>query len=150
MLKNKTYIGIVGSRRRDKPEDFLKVKNAFWGYIDARVPVIHLDDVVIVSGGCKKGGDKFAEEIYKFYHPVSKIDFIEHLPQLPDYYEQLSGREKTWVYAKAAYARNKLIARDSTHVLIACVSEDRTGGTENTIEWFRKYNKNGARKLILV
>ena len=46
------YIGIVGSRRRNSPEDFLVVQEAFCQ--------IYEEGDVIVSGGCPKGGDSFA------------------------------------------------------------------------------------------
>ena len=45
-------IGIVGSRRRNSPEDFLLVQEAFCQ--------IYEEGDIIVSGGCPKGGDAFA------------------------------------------------------------------------------------------
>jgi len=50
-------------------------------------------------------------------------------------------------YGKAAgFIRNTYIARDSD-VLIACVADDRIGGTEDTI---RKYLKTGKTNLIII
>ncbi len=80
-------IGIVGSRRRDTLDDYGKVHNTFWEYEyledGMRVP-LSLDFITIISGGCKKGADKFAKEIYNFYSKSSEIKLIEHLPQLPE------------------------------------------------------------------
>ncbi len=51
-----------------------------------------------------------------------------------------------WAYSKICYERNTLIAQDSD-ILIACVSPDRKGGTEDTIN---KYLKMGKDKLVIV
>ncbi len=50
-------------------------------------------------------------------------------------------------YAVINYARNKLIARDAD-VLIACVAEDRKGGTEDTIKHFCKKLGKSEKQLI--
>jgi len=115
-------IGIVGSRRRNRVSDMIAVESAF----------LELYEVgnEIVSGGCEKGGDHFAEIIAKRYQIPIKI-----------YYAQWNKLGKS-----AGFQRNGLIARDAD-ILIACVAEDRTGGTEDTI---RKYTKMGKAELILV
>lgn len=126
-------IGIIGTRRRDRLSDYLKVKNAF-------VQVYEKGDR-ICSGLCPKGGDRFAVILADEFN-------------LPDY-------EKLWFPAnwkkygrKAGFIRNIDIARESD-ILIACVSEDRTGGTENTIERFyqlhsKSHFENFKDTLILV
>ncbi len=78
----------------------------------------------IVSGGCARGGDRFAEVIAKKYG----LTIIIHYPDW-------EGYPKT-----AGFIRNKKIAEDA-NVLIACVSEDRTGGAEHTIKLAKKYKK---------
>lgn len=111
-------LGIVGSRRRCKLEDRqLLVKR-----------VKELQPVMIISGGCSSGADLFAEEIAKnlgipitIYHP--KLECMKRYP----YHE----------IVKANYARNQLIALECEY-LLALVAEDRKGGTENTIEFFKK------------
>lgn len=105
------YIGIVGSRRRDKAEDFYIVQREF-------LKCYRTGDR-IVSGGCKRGGDQFAEEIAE----RRQIPILIHYAQW-----DLLGK-------RAGFERNTDIAKDAD-VLIACVAEDRTGGTEDTIKKF--------------
>jgi hypothetical protein len=115
-------IGIIGSRRRDSQGDLLLVRKALnevYEYGDE-----------IVSGGCLQGGDRFAEILAKSGQVPIKI-----------YYPQWSRFGKS-----AGFKRNSLIARDAD-ILIACVAEDRKGGTEDTIS---KYLKLGKTKLIIV
>jgi len=115
-------IGIVGSRRRNEVQDYCKIRAKFFS--------VYKDGDWICSGGCPKGGDEFADQIAK----------SEGIPILIFY-------PKWKKYGKAAgFKRNTEIAK-RTDVLIACVSEDRTGGTEDTIKKFTKlYPKN---KLII-
>ncbi|MBW8002650.1 MAG: DUF2493 domain-containing protein [Planctomycetes bacterium] len=116
-------IGIVGSRRRDKHKDYIKVREAFLE--------IYKKGDSIVSGGCPKGGDRFAEMI-------AKDEFIDIHIFKPDWSK---GRF-------AGFTRNTDIARMSD-VLIACVAPDRKGGTEDTIRKFTKrFHPKG--KIILV
>lgn len=110
-------IAIVGSRKR---KDIINV----YDIVDS------LDTyITIVSGGCK-GIDNWAIEraeargmktkVFKpIFHPIKK-----------EYYD----------IVKAYYARNKKIA-EYCDVMIAFVSDDRTGGTENAIYWAKKFNK---------
>jgi hypothetical protein len=116
-------IGIVGSRRRNYFHDLDLVHGAF-------LEIYEKGDT-LVSGGCPKGGDWFAEIIAKIYDiPIT----IYH----PDWEKRGRG---------AGFVRNTDIAKDSD-VLIACVAEDRKGGTEDTIKKFKKFHPDG--KLILV
>jgi hypothetical protein len=48
-------IGIVGSRRRDTEQDYKIVLNKF--------EELYREGDIIISGGCPKGGDRFAEKI---------------------------------------------------------------------------------------
>lgn len=129
-------IGIIGSRRRDGVADAEATANAVFGIIKRAGREV---DFTIVSGGCPKGGDRFAEDIAK----QMSIPIIIHQPQWHRY-----GRG-------AGFVRNTYIADDSD-VLIACVAEDRKGGTEDTIKKFLKRLKadeataKSAGFLILV
>lgn len=91
----------------------------------------------IVSGGCPQGGDRFAEVLNLWYQIPIKI----HRP------EPVPPGSPRWAYTQANFARNTLIAQDSD-VLVACVSEDRKGGTEDTIKKFKKFYPE--REVILV
>ena len=121
-------IGIVGSRRRDSSEDLEATRKVFLS--------IYEKGDTLVSGGCPKGGDRFAEIFAKEY----SVPITIHYPDK----SKLKGNQR-WHYAEINFARNTLIAQDSD-VLIACVASDRTGGTEDTI----KKAKNLGKKIVLV
>lgn len=106
-------IGIIGSRRRDTEKDYQMVLNKF--------KELYQEGDIIISGGCYKGGDRFAEKIAK-----------ENTTPITIYYANWNK------YGKGAgFLRNTDIARESD-ILIACVSQDRIGGTEDTIRKFLK------------
>lgn len=109
-------IGIIGTRRRNTREDFKIVHDAFLK--------LYEEGDWIVSGGCPEGGDKFAYEIYKLY----KIPYLEFPANWTKF-----GRG-------AGFVRNTDIAKYSD-VLIACVHEDRKGGTEDTIKKYLSLRK---------
>jgi len=111
-------LGIVGSRRRNSAEDYI--------LLIERVKA--LKPTMIISGGCGEGADHFAEKIAKdFGIPI--LIYHPQLLRLEDY--------KRWEVIEAMYARNEQIAMAS-EALIALVAEDRKGGTENTISYFKK------------
>jgi hypothetical protein len=114
-------IGIIGSRRRDSQKDFEQCENKFLE--------IYEEGDEIVSGGCSRGGDRFAEILAKKHQVPIKI-----------YYAQWDKLGKG-----AGFARNTDIAKDSD-VLIAVVASDRTGGAEDTIKKAIKMNK----KIIIL
>lgn len=138
-----TWVGIIGSRTRDGDEAYFSIKSQF---VRLYVP----DKTVIVSGGCKKGGDRFAEIIAaEFGMPrderrsdVPKIPgmngqrIVIHWPDL----DALADVPPRWRSTRANYARNTLIARDARDHLIASVAWTRKGGTEDTINKFRKFH----------
>lgn len=119
------YIGIIGSRRRDSRVDRAKVINAFND--------LYQSGDMIVSGGCPKGGDRFAEVI-------AKTDGVPILIFYPNWKKFGRG---------AAFVRNKSVA-DMADIMIACVAEDRKGGTEDTIGKFisKQVKKGFADKEI--
>jgi hypothetical protein len=133
-------IGIVGSRRRDEQVDQVATINAFAN--------VYQPGDTLVSGGCPKGGDRFAEILAAANHIPIRI----HYPDKTKLDTRLPYRA---AYAKIAYARNELIAHDAD-VLIAVVAPDRKGGTEHTIKCFlRKWGLTEeeairAGKLVLV
>lgn len=106
-------VGIVGSRRRNSMKDRYQVFDLVEKLLS------QAGDLVLVSGGCRKGADAFAEEAAKAY----VVPMAIHIPNLS---------EVARFQAEPYFKRNRKIAEDSD-VIYAWVSEDRTGGTENTI-----------------
>ena len=119
-------IGIIGTRSRDREDDYLKIWKAFRN--------IYVIGDSICSGKCPEGGDRFAVLIADRI----KLPSNKRIWHPPDW--ERHGRA-------AGFIRNGFIARDSD-VLIACVASDRKGGTEDTI---RKFLATKPREnLILV
>lgn len=115
---------IIGSRRRDDAvADWLIIENDFLK--------IYVPGDIIVSGGCPKGGDRFAEALSAKYQ-VPIIIFPADWKRF--------GRG-------AGFIRNTDIAKNGD-VLIACVAPDRKGGTEDTIKKFKKFNPEGEVILL--
>ena len=116
-------IGIIGSRRRNEQKDFKAVEKAFLS--------IYQKGDTIVSGGCPKGGDRFAEIIAEKYQISIEI------------------YKPNWKLGRhAGFLRNIDIAKNS-NTLIACVAKDRTGGTEDTIRKFLKFTIKDNLLLVM-
>ena len=115
-------IGIIGTRRRNSYKDFQLTEQQF-------LKIYNPNDI-ICSGLCPKGGDHFAVMLSKQY----KIQSL----WFPANWEKYGH--------SAGFIRNDDIAKHSD-ILIAVVSNDRTGGTEDTI---KKYLKLGKTNLILI
>ncbi len=132
-------IGVVGSRRRNSQEDFTLVEAAV-------LRILEPGDS-LVSGGCSKGADRFAEQIARKHH--LEIEIFPANWQNPDCppERRRPRADGSWYDPQAGFARNGLIARASD-VLIACVAQDRTGGTEDTIRKFRQMYPD--RPVLLV
>ena len=120
---------IIGTRRRDTNKDYKKVWNEFRKHYDV--------GDIIVSGGCQRGGDRFAELI------ASRLNLTEKNGKLiihrPVGYRK---RMSYWEALKALMDRNTLVAEESDHdtVIIACVAKNRKGGTEDTLTKIYKRN----------
>jgi len=112
------FIGIVGSRKRNTDADYKIVEQEFFK--------IYEQGDTIVSGGCPSGADHFAELIAKKYGITIKI-----FPPEWEKYGKIAG-----------FLRNTDIAKTS-EVLIACIATDRKGGTEDTINKFKKSHTVG-------
>jgi len=116
-------IGIIGTRRRNTPEAYNRIEKAFLRHFE--------EGDWIISGGCAKGGDRFAEVIAKKFGVPILIFY-------PDWNKYKKG---------AGLVRNLNIAKNSD-VLIACVSRDRTGGTEDTIKKFQALLKMDSLDIV--
>lgn len=126
-------IGIIGTRRRNTKSDYKAVRDKFFE--------VYVDGDWIVSGGCEKGGDAFAERIAKTYGiPIlifeARWNHVWRNEKFIMQYNQNAG-----------FVRNVPIAKTSD-ILIACVAEDRKGGTEHTIGKFKALGKGGALLLV--
>lgn len=135
------YIGIVGSRRRNTIADETWVREAF-------LNIFNYGDV-IVSGGCKEGGDAFAERLAKEW----EFKPLLFLPDKTKLDPVLVKKNLKAAYAVINYARNTLVA-NASDFLIACIAADRKGGTEDTIKKFKlKCKREGwdiEKRLFLV
>jgi hypothetical protein len=116
-------IGITGSRRRNTMGDYALTCKKFY-------EIYQVGDT-IVSGGCSKGGDSFAERLAREH----QIPILIHRPKWRDF------------GPSAGLIRNTDIAKDAD-VLIAVVAADRKGGTEDTIRKFRKLKPDGLIHLV--
>jgi len=120
-------IGIIGSRRRNETSDKQLIETKLINLIND----YGVENLKICSGGCPKGGDKFAEELalkYRIPKIIYKADWNKN------------GRI-------AGFIRNTYIA-ETSDILIACVASDRKGGTEDTIKKFKKMKPNGEIVLV--
>jgi len=128
-------IGIIGTRRRDTASVQRLIEAVLWK--------VYEEGDWIVSGGCPKGGDRFAELI-------AKANGIPILTFYPNYKRFKQG---------APIVRNTDIAENSD-MIIACVVNpedpieeivDRiSGGTENTLRKFVNLEKQNIKKIIIV
>lgn len=125
-------VGIVGSRMRNSIRDKQLLKDALM-YVLRRYPdfTIHL-----VSGGCPKGADSFAEELAE----ELGMEISIHYPDLSEWIEPV----QRWQFAKSAYERNTLIA-DECDILIA-IWDSKSRGTNDTIQ---KVDKLGKPVVLL-
>jgi len=128
-------IGIIGTRSRNTQRDYYSVEDALFK--------IYKPGDWLCSGSCHAGGDRFAEIISKKYGiPILLFPANWQHVWTGERYEKVSKYNP-----KAGFERNTPIAEYST-ILIACVSLNRTGGTEDTIQKFEGLGKKD--KLILV
>ena len=116
-MKEKKKIIIIGSRSRDTNEDFRLVYDEFKKW--------YKDGDIIISGGCPKGGDRFAEVIAsRLGMTETNGQLIIHRPIKP------AKHSPKYIWAKAFYDRNTVVAKEAEDntVTIACISKTKTGG----------------------
>ena len=127
-------IGIIGTRKRNTTAAFKKIREVF--------DEIYEEGNILCSGGCPKGADRYAEQLAKSIGAPILIYY-------PNYKRYGRG---------APIVRNDDVAKNSD-LIIACVMkpEDgitevlrrKTGGTEDTLRKFIKYNIDKS-KIYLV
>lgn len=131
-------VGIIGARIRNTEMDKQKIKFKLVEIMN-KLEVTH-----IVSGGAKKGGDRFAEELAKEFN----IGMLIFKP-IPT-----SNRSAA---IRALFVRNTDVAKNSD-ILIASVDPEfdtlekvlasKRGGTNDTIKKFIKFH--GKENIHLV
>ena len=89
--------------------------------------------------GC--GADWFAEE----YAAIYGFSMIIHYPR---HYTKDKSRRGDWEATRVNYERNQYIV-DDAHYLIALVTEDRLGGTEDSVKRFKRKFKDEEWRLII-
>ena len=114
-------IGVIGTRRRDTEEAYALTRRKFFE--------VYEEGDWICSGGCGKGGDRFAELI-------AKQEGIPILIFYPNYKRYKMG---------ATFVRNTEVAKHSD-IIVACVVKPeegletvlnrKKGGTEDTLRKF--------------
>lgn len=128
-------IGIVGARVRDTSEDKKTIRNALVYLINKNKNVrLHL-----VSGGCKKGADRFAEELAEEFQLGISIHY-------PD--ESQMKNNSRYEYARICYARNTLIAEECD-MLLATPAYDEKGAIGGTADTMTKVDKLGKPVVAL-
>lgn len=127
-------IGIIGTRKRDTASVYNLIEKKFFE--------IYENGDWIVSGGCSKGGDRFAIQISNKYG-------IPRLIFPPDY--------KKFSRWDAPLERNTDVARISD-VIIACVMHPenglievlkrKKGGTEDTLKKYVNFKKDSTKRMV--
>ncbi|KKM16481.1 hypothetical protein LCGC14_1685330 [marine sediment metagenome] len=138
-------VGIVGSRRRNSQKD--RVILSYEVYKLNKIEQI----TKIVTGDCDKGADKTTRDIYEGTEGI-ELD-IKRIKN-PETGEEMDFNNHPWfeyyIMTQIFYARNEEIAKEPLDYLIALVSPDRKGGTENTIKHFKRHHKDWEKKLIII
>ena len=138
-------VGIVGSRRRNSQKDR--------EILSYEVYKLNLIEKIskIVTGDCNEGADKTARDICEGTEGIEPdIKRIKN----PETGEEMDFNNHPWfeyyIMTHIFYARNEEIAKEPLDYLIALVSPDRKGGTENTIKHFKRHHKDWEKKLIII
>ena len=125
-------IGIVGSRqyenKRKIKETIFQLKNKFG------------DDLVIFSGGCLDGADKYAKK----YALELGCNYVEvnpsHTPK-----NLYSYMREDWYGKKYSpknfYVRNKILAKSIDRLIAFVPDGDNAKGTVNTVNYAVEFNK---------
>jgi hypothetical protein len=146
-MKKMKKIIIIGSRQRNSVEDYLAVYNAF--------RIVYDFNDVIISGGCPKGADHFAEQIAERHGMTKENGQIRiHLPVKPN-----RGAPK-YLWARAMFDRNTIVAGEvevDSIVIASIVSPEdgiesvlkrKSGGTEDTLRKIAGYGR--CENIMLV
>jgi len=140
-------IGIVGSRTRNSEEDKKKLMLKIFDLCSGML----YTGSKLITGDCDRGGDKFAREIASNWKDI-EVD-IKRIRDPKTGEEMDFNNHRSFTYyemVKIFYARNEEIAKEEMDYLVALVTSNRKGGTENTIKYFKKHHEDWEDKLILI
>jgi hypothetical protein len=115
-------VGVVGARVRNTTQDKNLIRNVLKRRI-GKGDTLHL-----VSGGCPKGADRFAEELSQ----ELKLSISIHYPNKEDMKD-----DSRYEYARVCYERNTKIAEECDILLALPAYNDiglPIGGTANTMK----------------
>lgn len=102
---------------------------------------VYTEGDIFISGGCPLGADRFSE----FISEDAQIPMVIFYPNMKPYANVAKQR---WMFTKANYERNTLVAHNSD-IIFALVAPDRKGGTEDTIEKFEKIYPNKSYHSVV-
>ena len=137
---------IIGSRRRNSDEDYRSVYKLF--------RKIYNDGDIIISGGCQKGADHFAELIASRHGMTQKNGQLKiYKPDKP------AKNSPKYLWTKVMFDRNTVVAKEveNDSIVIACVIDPESGiknvlkrkkgGTEDTLKKIHKLGFINTIKL---
>jgi|TARA_R100000458_G_C8184483_1_gene180352 predicted Rossmann fold nucleotide-binding protein DprA/Smf involved in DNA uptake len=126
-------IGIIGSREY---QNFRKVKDTIF-----ELKKKFGNELMIVSGGCRDGADKFAKK-FAIELGCSYIEFNPaHTPK--NLYSALSENYYGKIYQpKNFFHRNKMIAKYCDYIIAFVPKGAKSNGTEHTIKEAKKIKKS--------
>ena len=129
-------VGMVGSREY---MNYIKIKEFLF-----KLKQEYKDDLVIVSGGCKKGADYLVKKITKWKLGIKYVEF-------PPFHEQWTMDCKDngvpkYMYGKPYktkyfFSRNIQIAKYCDILVAFIPNEVKANGTKHTIKEMEKLNK---------
>lgn len=132
-------IGIIGSRTRNSTLDKKKVE----------AKILELKPDKILTGDCERGGDKIARE--------KAIELGIELQIFAKKVELVIGEDDDaeidyMTFTKLCYERNERLAKSEMDYLVVLphLRKGITGGTRNTVNFFKKYHEDWRSKLIQI
>tara|TARA_R110000787_G_scaffold72900_2_gene162536 strand:+ start:967 stop:1368 length:402 start_codon:yes stop_codon:yes gene_type:complete len=130
-------IGIIGSREY---QNYRKVKDAIFNLRNK-----FKGEVIIVSGGCLEGADRFAKK-YAIELECKYIEFNPaHTPK--NLYSALHENYYGKSYMpKNFFHRNKMLAKYVDCIIAFIPKNTKSSGTEHTIKEAKKMNK----KVVII
>ena len=131
---------IIGSRTRNSTLDIRKLRDK----------ILELEPDKIITGDCERGADKLARDLALELGIELQVFAKKEEIQYDEFGERLEIDYIT--FTKLCYARNKLIGESEMDyfVVMPHLNKGITGGTRNTVNYFKQYHKDWKEKLIKI